>query len=84
MIVKFVEKAKEAYWILLRDVSLPDLSHKSFTISIPKKNRLSAIEWQNIQDHVRQVTDIKLVSGRRARWHERNARNREPESGLNS
>ena len=72
MVVKFVEASQEAYWILLKDVPPPNDDHKSFTISIPKANRLSSINWKKIQDHVRKVTDTKLAATRRMKLNAAN------------
>ena len=67
MLVKFVQREGEAYWLLFRDIPPPDQSRETFSIHIPKANRLSAIEWPEIQAYVRQVTDAKLAAARRAR-----------------
>lgn len=60
VIVKYVETEDEAYWILLKDVPEPDPNHDTFTIRIPRANRLSAIDWGGIKDHVQEVTNRKL------------------------
>jgi Domain of unknown function (DUF4365) len=64
MIVKYVESEKEAYWLLFRDIPAPSQDQETFTIHIPKINRLSAIQWSDIQEYVRGVTDIKLAAMR--------------------
>lgn len=66
MLVKYVEPLNEAYWLLLKDAPSPPNDKKTFSVHIPKANRLSAIEWHVIQAHVRNVTDIKLAAARRA------------------
>ena len=65
MLVKYVEEMDEAYWLLLRDVPSPPQDQETFTVHIPKDNRLSAIDWKAIQDYVRSVTDTKIAAMRR-------------------
>lgn len=62
MIVKFIVPEKEAYWILLKDVPPPNQENETFTIRIPKENKLSTISWDDIHDHIREVTDRKLAA----------------------
>lgn len=64
MLVKYVESEDEAYWLLLRDISEPSQDQYTFTVHIPKANRLSTILWSEIQTHVRSVTDKKLAAMR--------------------
>jgi Domain of unknown function (DUF4365) len=64
MLVKYVESEKEAYWLLLKDIPPPPRDQETFTVHIPKANRLSAGPWERIKDHVRAVTDTKLAATR--------------------
>lgn len=64
MLVKFVESEKEAYWLLFKDVPSPSQDQESFTVHIPKTNRLSSVPWQDVQQYVRSVTDKKLAAMR--------------------
>jgi hypothetical protein len=66
MLVKFVESEDEAYWLLLRDIPTPTQDQDTFSVHIPKANRLSAIHWPDIQEYVRAVTDTKLAAMRRS------------------
>jgi hypothetical protein len=68
MLVKYVEAEKEAYWLLLSDVPEPNQEQDSFTVRIPKQNRLSSINWQEIQEYVRQVTNGKIATRHRNRF----------------
>ncbi len=61
MLVKFIESDKEAYWLLIRDIPAPSKDHKTFTVHIPRVNRLSSIQWPEIQAQVHSVTDEKLA-----------------------
>jgi len=70
MLVKYVEVKNEAYWLLLSDVPEPNQNQDSFTIRIPKENRLSSIDWQRIQNYVRDVTNGKIATRRRNRFGE--------------
>jgi hypothetical protein len=65
MIVKYVHADNDAYWMLLRDVPTPTQQTKTFTIHVPKANRLSVIPWENIHAHIRRVTRTKLAAMRR-------------------
>lgn len=69
MLVKYVEIENEAYWLLLSDVPEPNQNQDSFIIRIPKTNRLSSINWPEILDFVRNVTNGKLVTRQRNRFH---------------
>lgn len=65
MIVKYIESDNEAYWLLLKDVQAPSAKQETFTVHIPKANRLSAIDWPVIQGYIRSVTDIKIAAMRK-------------------
>lgn len=67
LVVKFVESEDEAYWILLKDVPEPNQENDTFTIRIPRENRLSTINWNEIVDYVRDITNGKLDAIRRRR-----------------
>ena len=60
LIVKYVKEVDEAYWILLKDVKAPNQESKSFTISLDKKNKVSNIDWNDIVDYVRNISQKKL------------------------
>jgi hypothetical protein len=64
MLVKYVETENEGYWMFLRDVPSPDQDLTTFTIHIPRENRLSDIRWPDVQARVRDVTDRKLAAQR--------------------
>jgi hypothetical protein len=65
MVVKFIEAENEAYWLLLRDIAAPSQEQQTFTVHIPRANRLSTAPWEDIQSYVRDVTDKKLAAMRR-------------------
>ena len=65
MLVKYSRVENEAYWLLLKDAREPQDGRESVTVRIPKANRLSQIDWCHIQEHVRNVTDVKLAAIRR-------------------
>ena len=60
LLIKFVEEDNEAYWILLKDVPEPNQENETFTIRIPRQNRLSELNWNDIADYVRDITQRKL------------------------
>jgi len=64
MLVKYVESESEGYWILFRDIPTPDQELHTFTVRIPRENRLSTIHWPDVQARVREVTDRKLAAQR--------------------
>lgn len=61
LLVKYVESENEAYYILLRDL-YPELAEnqKEFTVHIPKNNKLSEADWDNLAFLLRKITDRKL------------------------
>lgn len=65
MVVKYVEPDQEGYWLLLKDVPKPNQGSKTIAVKISKANRLTTIDWQRIQDYVREITDEKLAARRR-------------------
>jgi hypothetical protein len=68
MLVKFIENENEAYWLFLSEVPEPNQSHDTFTIQIPKQNKISSINWEGIQEHIREVTEEKIATRRRNRF----------------
>ena len=72
MLVRYIDDDEEAYWILLRDIPPPTDGQRTFTVRIPKTNRLSAIQWDRIVNLVRRVTDRKLAAGRAEQLRPRN------------
>ena len=66
MLVKYVETEREAYWLLFRDIPEPSQEQETFTVHIPKVNRLSTAPWDKIRAYVRSVTDKKLAALRRS------------------
>ena len=73
MLVKYVESENRAYWLLLKDVPQPSQEQDTFTIRIPKENDLENINWPEIQNYVREVTDQKLTARRRDHLHRQTA-----------
>jgi hypothetical protein len=65
MLVKYIAVENEAYWLLLSDVPEPSAEKETFTINIPKINRLSSIDWQAIHQYVYMVTMRKIDTRRR-------------------
>lgn len=64
MLAKYIEEENEAYWLLLKDIPEPKQEHQTFTVNIPKANTLSTINWNEIKEYVRRVTDTKLAAWR--------------------
>lgn len=61
MIIKYVKSANEAYWIFLRDIDPPhNENRESFIVHIPKANRLSTTNRDQIRTLIRTITNRKL------------------------
>lgn len=60
LIVKYVESENEAYWLLLKDIPEPNQLNETFTIKLPRVNTLSTINWDDITNYVRDITQRKL------------------------
>ena len=68
LLIKYVSSENEAYWLLLKDVNPPENQRQnSFTIKIPKENKLSELDWNIIVDLVNEITMTKLNSVRNRR-----------------
>lgn len=67
MLVKYIESEAAAYWLFLSEVPEPDQAHETFSVHIPKRNVLNEVEWDQVYQHVREVTDEKLAMRRRNR-----------------
>jgi uncharacterized protein DUF4365 len=65
ILVKFVEADSEGYWLWLRDIVEPREDQETLNLKIPKTNRLSRIDWEQIKTYVRRVTDVKTAAMRR-------------------
>ena len=64
MLVKFIESEREAYWLLFSDIPEPPQNQTTFTIHIPRENRLSNDPWSTIQTYVRNIQRKKLAGNR--------------------
>lgn len=62
MIIKYIKSENEAYWTLLVDIDEPNQEQDTFTIKIPKKNKLSSINWAEIESYIREIVDCKLTA----------------------
>jgi len=65
ILVKYIEEENEAYWIYFRDIPQPNQSRDTFTVHIPRTNRLSDIRWDEVRARVRSITDRKREAGDR-------------------
>lgn len=65
ILIKYVDEVEEAYYIFIRDIPIPPDNVETFTIRIPKTNRLSNINWQEqILGRVRPILDGKHEAGK--------------------
>jgi hypothetical protein len=64
IIVKYIYPINDGYWIYLKDVPAPQQQRETFTIYLPKENKLSNINWGDIENYVQSVTSRKLAAQR--------------------
>jgi hypothetical protein len=67
LLVRYVAQEKEAYWILLKDVPPPDQNQETFTVHVPRANRISQQPWDQIAAYVADIHQRKLDATRRLR-----------------
>mgnify|MGYP005811504655 CR=1 FL=1 len=62
LIVAYIQEEKEAYWCWYNELEF-DLtsSQKSYTINIPKANKLSQIDWGSISKYVQDIFSVKML-----------------------
>lgn len=62
LLVAYVREEKEAYWCWYNELEF-DLtsSQKTYTISIPKANKLSQIDWVAISKYVQNIFSFKML-----------------------
>lgn len=62
MLVAYVQEEKEAYWCWYNDLEF-DLtsSQKTYTINIPKANKLSQVDWDSISKYAQDVFSVKML-----------------------
>jgi hypothetical protein len=60
MLVKYIEVDREAYWVLLRDVPAPSQAQQSFTVRMPRANRVSTLDWRRLRERLGDIQDLKL------------------------
>lgn len=65
MLVKYIAADGEAYWVLLRDVPAPRQNQQTFTVRVPRENRVSALDWQQLRRKLGNIQRRKLGAGRR-------------------
>jgi len=62
LLVAYVREEKEAYWCWYNELGF-DLtsSQKTYTINIPKANKLRQIDWGAISEYVQNIFSIKML-----------------------
>jgi hypothetical protein len=63
MLIKYNEEEKEAYWTFLSKVPKPNQDSTTFTVKIPKTNKLSNIDWDSVHSYIKEIMDYKLCAG---------------------
>lgn len=65
LLVAYVKEEKEAYWCWYNDLDIDlTVQQKTFTIQVPKTNKLSELDWSKITKYVQSIFSIKtLVDG---------------------
>lgn len=64
LLIKYIDSEKEAYYLLLKDVPEPDQDQESFTVYLPRTNRLSELNWNEITEYVRLIHYKKIAAVR--------------------
>lgn len=67
LIVRYVASEKEAYWQLLKDVPAPKQEQETFTLRLPRANKISEHPWDHIAAYVQDIHRRKLAAIRRGR-----------------
>jgi hypothetical protein len=67
LLVRYVLEEHEAYWILLKDVPEPNQEQETFTVHVPRANRLSEEAWKYVSAYVSDIHQRKLDATRRRR-----------------
>ena len=62
LLVSYVQEEKEAYWCWYNELEF-DLtsSQKTYTVNIPKANKLSQIDWGSISKYVQNIFSVKML-----------------------
>lgn len=60
ILVVYVSSEQEAYWIFVRDISVPNQIKETFTVRVPRTNRLSHHPWETLTALVSTVHARKL------------------------
>ncbi|PKB44941.1 tetratricopeptide repeat protein [Cellulophaga sp. RHA19] len=62
LLVAYVQEEKEAYWCWYNELEI-DLtsSQKTYTINIPKANKLSRIDWDSISKYIQDIFSVKML-----------------------
>ncbi|SDS37381.1 protein of unknown function [Maribacter dokdonensis] len=63
MLIKYCEEEKEAYWILMSHIPVPNQNQKTFTVNIPKSNKITELDWETVKAYIKEVVDYKLCAG---------------------
>ncbi|WP_025842533.1 DUF4365 domain-containing protein [Porphyromonas gingivicanis] len=64
LLIKYVEEENEAYYIFIRDIPEPPQGKASFTVKIPRSEKLSTIDWASIFKRVSGIHSQKKEAGK--------------------
>ena len=62
VLVSFIRFENKLYYVLLKDVPVPNSSHETFTVRIPRENELTLDAWNIIKNYVSYVSKKKLAN----------------------
>lgn len=63
MLILYVSNEDQAYWIWLRDIAgNVNYENRTYTVRIPKQNRLTNINWDRINEFSDHIGDRKIGS----------------------
>lgn len=62
LLIVYVQVDKEAYWCWYNDLIIDLTStQKTYTVQIPKTNKLSQIDWESVSKYIQSVFSIKML-----------------------
>lgn len=62
LLIAYVQEEKEAYWCWYNELEFDLTStQKTYSISIPKANKLSQINWDEILKYVKDIFSVKML-----------------------
>lgn len=62
LLIVYIREEKEAYWCWYNELNIDlTLTQKTYSIQIPKTNKLSQIDWESVSKYVQGIFSIKML-----------------------